>query len=174
MILPFIITGSTHLWNLDDPSFQNYGIKSLRSYQRSFLSELWDLGLYGVTNDPSFWNYGINTVVELRQSFLLELRDQHTFSSTEVTGSILNWGSRMIQSYYLLDDRSSPDPFWTKVQGWYNPTTFSMTEITKSLMDVTPRFWPHLHDVYNVINRGEELKAKAPPSIWLCMFRQWG
>ena len=23
-------------------------------------------------------------------------------------------------------------------------------------------------------NCGEELKAKAPPSIWLCMFRQWG
>ena len=32
----------------------------------------------------------------------------------------------------------------------------------------------HLHDVYIVINRCEELKAKAPPSIWLCMFRQWG
>ena len=25
-----------------------------------------------------------------------------------------------------------------------------------------------VHDVYNVINRGEELKAKSPPSIWLC------
>ena len=24
------------------------------------------------------------------------------------------------------------------------------------------------HDVYIVINHGEELKAKAPPSIWLC------
>ena len=31
------------------------------------------------------------------------------------------------------------------------------------------QFWPHLHDVYNVINHGEELKAKAPPSIWLCV-----
>ena len=39
-------------------------------------------------NDPSFRNYRINTSVELRQSFLLELRDQHTFSSTEVTGSL--------------------------------------------------------------------------------------
>ena len=37
---------------------------------------------------------------------------------------------------------------------------------------VTPQFWPRLHDVYNVINHGEELKAKVPPSIWLCMFRQ--
>ena len=23
----------------------------------------------------------------------------------------------------------SPDPFWTKFQGWYNPTTFSMIEV---------------------------------------------
>ena len=34
-----------------------------------------------------------------------------------------------MQSYHLLDDRSSPDPFWTEVQGWYNPATFSMTEV---------------------------------------------
>ena len=27
-----------------------------------------------------------------------------------------------------------------------------------------------VHDVYNVINRGEELKEKAPPSFWFCMF----
>ena len=33
-----------------------------------------------------------------------------------------------------------------------------------------PRFRPRMHDVYNVINHGEELKVKAPPSIWLCMF----
>ena len=25
-----------------------------------------------------------------------------------------------------------------------------------------------VHDVYIVINHGEELKEKAPPSIWLC------
>ena len=53
------------------------GFRSLRSYQRSFLSKLRDLGLYRVTNDPSFRNYRINTDVELRQSFLLELQDQH-------------------------------------------------------------------------------------------------
>ena len=35
-----------------------------------------------------------------------------------------------------------------------------------------PRFRPRLHDVYIVINRGEELKEKAPPSILLSMFRQ--
>ena len=70
MILPFGIMGSTQLWNSENPSCWNYGIKSLRSYQRSFLSELRDLGLYEVTNDPSFRNYGINIDVELRQSFL--------------------------------------------------------------------------------------------------------
>ena len=32
MILPFGITGSTHLWSSDDPSFRNYGIKSLWRY----------------------------------------------------------------------------------------------------------------------------------------------
>ena len=35
-----------------------------------------------------------------------------------------------------------------------------------------PQFLPHLHstvhDVYIVINRGVELKAKSPPLIWLC------
>ena len=31
------------------------------------------------------------------------------------------------------------DPFWTKVQGWYNPATFSMTEVTGSLLDICPR-----------------------------------
>ena len=38
--------------------------------------------------------------------------------------------------------------------------------------NVTPQFWPRLHDVYIVINHGEDLKEKSPPSIWLCMFRQ--
>ena len=64
-ILPIGIMGSTHLWNLDNPSYWNYGINSM-----IFLLELWDLGLYGVTNDPSFQNYEINIDVELRQSFL--------------------------------------------------------------------------------------------------------
>ena len=31
----------------------------------------------------------------------------------------------MIQYYCLLDDQSSPDPFRTEFQGWYNPTTFT-------------------------------------------------
>ena len=32
---------------------------------------------------------------------------------------------------------------------------------------LTP-FALNVHDAYIVINRGVELKAKAPPSIWLC------
>ena len=56
----------------------------------------------------------------------------------KVTGSILNWSPRMIQSCHLLNDRSSPDSSWTEVQGWYNPTTFSMTKITGSLLDICP------------------------------------
>ena len=31
-----------------------------------------------------------------------------------------------------------------------------------------PPFALSLHDVYIVINHGVELKAKSPPSIWLC------
>ena len=32
---------------------------------------------------------------------------------------------------------------------------------------LTP-FSLNIHDVYIVINHGEELKAKSPPLIWLC------
>ena len=121
------------------------------SIQWSFLSELRDLGLYGVTNDPSFRNYGINTYVELRQSFLLELRDQHIYGTQTIlpigiTGSS-QWSFlselRDLGLYRVTNDPSfrnygintcsrvpkSPDPFWTEVQGWYNPTTFTETEI---------------------------------------------
>ena len=59
------------------------------------------------------------------------------------TGSVLNRSPRMIQSCHLLDDRSSPDPFWTKIQGWYNPTTFLMTEVT---LDT---FWTEGQGWYN-------------------------
>ena len=64
MILPFIITVSTQMWNSDNPSYWNYKINLM------ILPFGMDLGLYGVTNDPSFWNYGINTDVELRKSLL--------------------------------------------------------------------------------------------------------
>ena len=33
---------------------------------------------------------------------------------------------------------------------------------------IIPHLHLKIHDVYFVINHGEELKAKDPPSIWLC------
>jgi len=48
-ILPIGITGSTHLWNSNNPSYWNYRINSMILPFR-----ITDLGLYGVTNDPSF------------------------------------------------------------------------------------------------------------------------
>ena len=54
MILPFGIMGSTHLWNLDNPSYWNYGINTYVELRQSFLLELRDQ-----FNDPSFRNYGI-------------------------------------------------------------------------------------------------------------------
>ena len=44
----------------------------------------------------------------------------------------------MIQSYNILGDRSLRIPFWTEVQGWCNPTTFSGTEASGYLSE--PKF----------------------------------
>ena len=71
-----------------------------------------------------------------------------TISMTQVTGSILNWSSWMIQSYHILDDRGhlitsghmsrddtiplhsrglrSLAHFRASAQGWYNPTATSL------------------------------------------------
>ena len=70
----------------------------------------------------------------------------------------LNQNLWMMQSHFILEDRGlhinlgqvprddtiplhsriprSPDHFWASAQGWYNPTTFSMTEVTESLLDI--------------------------------------
>ena len=45
--------------------------------------------------------------------------------------------------------------------------TFSYREFCCNTPVLTP-FALNVYDVYNVIDRGVELKAKAPPSIWLC------
>ena len=39
----------------------------------------------------------------------------------------------------------SPDLFWTDVLGWYNPSSFSRTEVTESLLDICPRMIQSLH-----------------------------
>ena len=79
------------------------------------------------------------------------------FSSTEVTRSIMNRSSWMIQSYHILKDQShrihsepkfiddtillrsrvleSSDPFWAEVHGWYNPTTFTGTEASGYILN---------------------------------------
>ena len=57
----------------------------------------------------------------------------------------------------------SPDPFWTKVQGWYNPTTFSMTKVhwicsePKSKDDtiLPPSRWPKFTG--SVLNRSPRM-----------------
>ena len=73
---------------------------------------------------------------------------------------LMNRSSRMIQSYHVLEYWShrihselkfkddtilphsrvpkSPDPFWIEAQGWYNPATFSRTEVIRFIMDVCP------------------------------------
>ena len=69
----------------------------------------------------------------------------------------------MIQSYHLLDDWISPDPFWNEVQGWYNPTTFLMTEVhrirsePKSKDDtiLPPSRWPNFTG--SVLNRSSRM-----------------
>ena len=76
---------------------------------------------------------------------------------TEAFGYTLNRSSRMMQSHHILEDRShqitfgqisrddriplhsrglkSLDHFWTNVPRWYNPSSFSRTEVTGSLQD---------------------------------------
>ena len=60
-----------------------------------------------------------------------------------IMGSTQLWNSDNPSSRnYGINTRSrvpkSPDLFWTEVQGWYNPTTFSMTEVHR--IHSEPRF----------------------------------
>ena len=77
-----------------------------------------------------------------------------------------------MQSYHLLDDRSSPNPFWTEVQGWYNPTTFSMTKVTLDLFWTIVQGWynPSTLSMTEVHRIRFEPKSKddtiLPPSWW--------
>ena len=125
------------------------------------------------SDNPSSRNYRINThswVPKSSNPFWTEVHGWYnptTISMTEVTESILNWGSQMIQSYHHLDDRShqvhyeprfmddtilppswwpkSPDPFWTEVHRWYNPTTISMTEVTGAILNRGSRMIQSYH-----------------------------
>ena len=83
-----------------------------------------------------------------------------TFTGAETSGYILDQSSGMMQSDHIhegcdlwihfepkfRDDAipphsrrpKSPDLFWTDVPGWYNPSSFSRTEVTGSLLDRCP------------------------------------
>ena len=107
MILPFIITRSTHLWNSDNPSYWNYGINTSVELRQSFLLELWDqvftelpttlpFGIIGSTHmwntdNPSYWNYRIKSLRSYQRSFLLELRDLGLYGVTN-DPSFRNYG----------------------------------------------------------------------------------
>ena len=49
--------------------------------------------------------------------------------------TFLNRSSRMMQSCHILRDRSLHIPFWTEVQGWCSPATFSGTEAFRYLSE---------------------------------------
>ena len=111
MILPFGITGSTQLWNLDNPSSRNYGINT-----RSRVPKSPDL----------FWT-------EVQGWY-----NPTTFSMTEV-----HWirsEPKSKDDTILPHSRwpKSPDHFWTYVPGWYNPSSFSKTEVSGSLLGKCP------------------------------------
>ena len=117
--------GSTHLWNLDNPSYWNYGINTCSRVPKSpdlFWTEF--QGWYNPTTFSMTEFHRIHSEPKFKDDTILPPSRWPKF-----TGSVLNRSPRMIQSCHLLDDRSSPDPFWTKVQRWYNPSTFSMAEV---------------------------------------------
>ena len=82
----------------------------------------------------------------------------------------------MIQSYHVLEYRShrihseqkftndtilprsrgpkSLNPFWTKVQGWYNPTTFSRIKVTGSILDRCPGM---IQSLFILEDRGHQI-----------------
>ena len=93
-----------------------------------------------------------------------------TFSRTEITGSVLNWSSGMIQSHRILEYRSHriryeqtfkddtilphswgprpSDTFWTEVQGWCNPTTFTGAETFGYILNRSSKMMQshHIHE----------------------------
>ena len=66
MILPFGITGSTHLLNSDNPSFQNYGINTSVELRQSFFLELRDQVFTELPTILPFEITGSTHVIEYR------------------------------------------------------------------------------------------------------------
>ena len=113
------------MWNSDNPSSRNYEINTCSQVPKS-LDLLWTevQGWYNPTTFSMTEVHRIRSEPKFKDDTILPPSRWPKF-----TGSVLNRSPRMIQSCHLLDDRSSPDPFWTEVQGWYNPTTFTGTKI---------------------------------------------
>ena len=104
------------------------------------------------------------------------------FSSTEVTRSILNRSSRMIQSYHIHGDRDlrihfeprfrddailplsrgprPPDTFWTEVQGWCNPTTFMRVKTSRYILNRSSGMMQSYH-----IHGGWDLRIHFEPKF---------
>ena len=67
--------------------------------------------------------------------------------------TFLNRSSRMMQSFHILRDRSLRIPFWTEVQGWCNPTTFSRTEASGYILNKSSRMIQSYHILEYRIHR---------------------
>ena len=99
-----------------------------------------------------------------------------TFTGAKTSGYILNRSSGMMQSHHIhggrdlqihfelkfKDDAIPPnswilksrDLFWVDVPGWYNPSSFSSTEVIGSLLDRCPEM---IQSLFILEDRGHRI-----------------
>ena len=148
--LLFGITGSTQLWNSNNPSYWNYGINTC---SRAKSLDLFWTEVQGWYNPTTFWMTKVHWI-RSEPKFKDDTILPHSWWP-KFTRSILNRSSRVIQSFFILDDRGhritsghmswddtiplhsrrlrSSDHFREISKGWYNPNSISRTEVTRSL-----------------------------------------
>ena len=100
MILPFGITGSTHMWNSNNPSSRNYGINTRSRVPKSpypFWTEV-----QGWYNPTTFTGTEISGYILNRGSGMMQ---SPTFMGGETSRYIFNWILGMIQSYHFHGGR---------------------------------------------------------------------
>ena len=122
------------------------------------------------------------------------MQSYHILDDRSYTGSVLNRSSRMIQSCHILDDRShhitsghmsqddtiplhsqrlrSSDHFRASSQGWYNPTTFSTTEVTRLItgesVPITLGLSPRTMQSYHILkDRRHQIDYRENQSLSL-------
>ena len=83
----------------------------------------------------------------------------------EITRSTHMWNSDNPSSRnYRINTCSwvpkSSDSFWTKVQGWYNTTTFSRTKVIGSILDRCPRM---IQSLFILDDRGHRITSRHMP-----------